>query len=457
MIAKIQLFIFLFIMMPLASAVTSPSGSFDEEGDEPFDVIGLINGVIQEPEWNRLTNEYIFPASEKEFIFSTVSVSTPSNACVGFFINPNTIVTSYYAVGDVVHSSIDDIRIMDYFGVIKRVSRILYIDSYHDLVVIKLSDYSSDYFLNLSEKEGAPTSQDELILPGYFLQFKEDGSSVRYPLGFKGKIITDEEDYYAVNVNFYKVNGLCGAPVLDKKTGKVRGRFSTVIGNYTIVQPIKELLRVIREQDFCESTNTCLSQAHSSLDDRIEKNQAFAQFMSGNLSYADFQHFLNKDDIESAKFFLQQALNYFWLAGQQGHSISLHNLYNLAIGIYCDYGYFKNQKTGFEDKATCDSLFKDLHEFAHKTDYYPAVYYLGLLYMDLQKDEEKAENYFTQAAENGFAFAEITLAEMYFQRFVNLGGEANRLKALLWTERANKNGWFQSQKRILFLKSKAVY
>ena len=475
MITKIQLFIFLFMVLPWASAITPPSHILIEEEKSitnPMDI------VTPEDEWGNLLKEYRVLSSEKEIMFSTVSVSTQDGTCMGFFIGPNTIVTSYLAIGGVVDTSpIEDIQIIDFFGKTKSVSRILYIDSYHDLVVLELDNHSSDYFLSLSEEDSL-TLEDELMLLGYFYQPQEDGIPMRHPLSFKGKVIEAKKDYYTIRFNFYKLHGLCGAPVLDKRTGKVKGIFSTVIANNVGIRPVKELFRVIKQQDFCENTTICLNQVQHNLNNRVTQNQSFAQFVLGTLYYMDYQLLFekmegdqgqevekndieevekkgvkDKKDIETMVFSLNQALSLYWLAGQGGYNISLHNLYSASVDVFCGFEY----KAGFENKETCDLVLQELHAFVKETNYSPTTYYLGFLYLAVQQDEEQAEAYFLRAGETGYALAEIELAEMYFKRFLDLGGEENRLKAVLWNERASKNGWFQSKKRLRFLKSQATH
>ena len=390
---------------------------------------------------------------------SVWKISNNNARGTAFAIGPNQFITNFHIVAYFLKykNSIKYVTLSQEGRDSKiQIKRVVAFSASYDLALLETEENVTDY---LSIVDSSVEQSEKLSVFGYpggvLKNLKKIGS------------VLDEDSYsYTFPVNYSKLGGLSGSPVLNGK-GEVVGVISMSNMNIAIAIKAKLLQEFIAGE---ESTNCSHMRVKICLQKDIEASKNLSDAGNAYVQFALVLMYLNGIGVEkdeekafvwcekSAKqnFVLAQfrlALMYLNGVGVEKDEEKAFEWYeksaklnytpaqNKLAGMYLHgIGVEKDEKKVFE-----------WYEKSAKLNYAPAQFRLALMYLHgigVEKDEEKAFEWYEKSAKLNYAPAQFRLALMYLD---GIGVEKDEEKAFEWYEKSAKLNYAPAQFRLALM------
>ena len=348
---------------------------------------------------------------------SVWNISSKNGNGTAFAISPNQFITNFH----VVASFLKDKNPIKYMTLSQegrdskiQIKRVVALSTSYDLALLETEENVTDY---LSIVDSSVEQSEKLSVFGYpsgvFKNIKKIGS------------VLDEDSYfYTFPVNYSKLWGFSGSPVLNEK-GEVVG--VVFMGNINIVTAIKAKLL----QEFIagkEATNCSHMRAKICSQKSIEASKNLSDAGDAYVQYILAGMYSNGIGVEKDE---EKAFEWYEKSAKQNFAPAQ---LALAEKYFYGRGVEKDEEKAFE---WCEK--------SAKQNFAPAQFYLAWMYSNgigVEKDEEKAFEWCEKSAKQNFAFAQKNLAEMYSN---GRGVEKDEEKAFKWCEKSAKLNYVPAQ------------
>ena len=351
------------------------------------------------------------------------SVWSISNEGTAFAIGPNQFITNFHVV--------------EYF--LKDKNSIKYVTLSQEgrdskIQIKRVVAFSALYDLALLETEENVT--DYLSIVGSSVEQSEKLSVFGYPGGVLknlkkiGSVLDEDSYFYTFPVNYSKLRGLSGSPVLNEK-GDVVGVISMANINIAIAIKAKLLQEFIAGK---EATNCSHMRVKICLQKSVEAIKNLSDAGGAYVQYALALMYLNGIGVEKDE---EKAFEWYEKSAKLNYAPA-----QLALaGMYLNgRGVEKDEEKAFE---WCEK--------SAKLNYAPAQFNLALMYLEgmgVEKDEEKAFEWYEKSAKLNYAPAQFTLALMYLY---GIGVEKDEEKAFEWCEKSAKLNYAPAQSSLAWM------
>ena len=336
------------------------------------------------------------------------SVWNISNYGTAFAIGPNQFITNFHIIAFFLkyNNSIKDMALSQEGRDSKiQIKRVVALSISYDLALLETEENVTDY---LSIVDSSVEQSEKLSVFGY-------PGGVLKNLKKIGSVLDEDSHFYTFPVNYSKLGGLSGSPVLNEK-GEVVGVISLGNSNIAVAIKAKFLQEFIAGK---EAINCSHMRAKICLQKDIEASKNLSDAGGAYVQYALALIYLNGIEVEKDG---EKAFEWCEKSAKQNFApaqLSLAKMYSNGIGVEKD-----------EEKA-----FEWCEESA-KLNFAPAQFALAKMYSNgigVEKDEEKAFEWCEKSAKQNFAPAQFALAEMYSN---GIGVEKDEEKASEWYEKS---------------------
>ena len=359
---------------------------------------------------------------------SVWKISNNNGRGTAFAIGPNQFITNFH----VVEYFLKDKNSIKYVTLSQegrdskiQIKRVVAFSALYDLAFLETEENVTDY-LSIA---GSSVEQSEKLsvfgYPGGVLKnLKKIGS------------VLDEDSYsYTLPVNYSKLGGLSGSPVLNEK-GEVVGVLFLANMNIAIAIKAKFLQEFIagKEATNCSHMRVkiCLQKSIEAIKNLSDAGGAYVQYTLAGMYLKGIG--VEKDEEKASEWYEKSAkLNY---APAQ---------YNLALMYFNGLGVEKDEEKAFE-----------WYEKSAKLNYAPAQNSLAWRYLNgigVEKDEEKAFEWCEKSAKLNYALAQNNLAWMYSN---GVGVEKDEEKAFEWYEKSAKLNYAPAQFNLAWMYLKGI-
>ena len=381
---------------------------------------------------------------EAHLAYSVVRIFNKHTSANGtaFFISPDRVVTNFHAVCCFRGPVNENLFISVSHQPPVAVSNIVYLDPYNDLAVLKLDDFSSEYFLTL-DKTDIIKEKEEIRAFGYVADYPDI-------IRLKGAMVEKGNYFDTGIVNFYAVDGMSGAPVLREGTDMVTGVISTSSYNVSLIVPVSRVNKLITGGEVCKDEELCQLAVVNELLTKANQSDPHAQFVLGGLLNKGFGSYLAYYAEELGQDIGINKFLWWYLASESEHVEALLN-----------FGLVLIQR---ENQGDIEEGIQNIRKAAEKGNI-PGNYIMGMLLQTVLSYEEDAlnrsENHLIRAASVGHILAQFDLGKFYHKKYEESDTDEERgfykEKALFWHGKAaRENGYLPSAGEILKIISSTI-
>ena len=345
-----------------------------------------------------------------------------------FAIGPNQFITNFHIVASFLkdNNSIKYVTLSQEGRDSKiQIKRVVALSALYDLALLETEENVTDY---LSIAGSSVEQSEKLSVFGY-------PGGVLKNLKKIGSVLDEDSYFYTFPVNYSKLGGLSGSPVLNEK-GEVVGVTSMASMNIAIAIKAKFLQEFIagKEAISCSHMRAkiCLQKDMEAIKNLSDAGGAYGQYALAWMYSNGIG--VEKDEEKAFEWYKKSTkLNY---APAQ---FALAWIYFNGIGVEKD-----------EEKAF------EWYEKSAKLNFAPAQFALAGMYLNgigVEKDEEKAFEWYEKSAKLNYAPAQLNLAEMYSN---GVGVEKDEEKAFEWCEKSAKLNYVPAQLALAEMYSNGV-
>lgn len=330
-----------------------------------------------------------------------------NNRGTAFFISPNRLITSFHGICCFKGPINETLYIITKEKGKVEIDKLIYASSYQDWVLLEINDFSAEHFLNLSVKDNIEIQND---IHSFGYKYYNNNLNV---IRLKGKIIDKTGDLYGGTFNFYQLYGFSGAPIIYGDNNEVVGIISMAVTNIAYIMPVSKITEIIHVSNPCSDSTSCQANALRFLVDRAESDDAQAQFILSTFLYKNREHNMNFE------YFLEQSildepyyLSLLYRSSQIGYSHSM-----------VEWGRILMLTGNSKDYISAGNYFLE----ASKQDNILAHFFRGAWLLEQMKNaisyseriyfQTETINSFEQAASAGHVTSQLTLAQMYYNKY----------------------------------------
>ena len=355
---------------------------------------------------------------------SVWNISSNGNG-TAFAIGPNQFITNFHVVAIFLkyNNSIKYVTLSQEGRDSKiHIKRVVALSALYDLALLETEENVTDY---LSIVDSSVEQSEKLSVFGY-------PGGVLKNLKKIGSVLDEDSYFYTFPVNYYKLEGLSGSPVLNEK-GKVMGVISVANMNIAIAIKAKFLQEFIAEKEAISCSHMrakiCLQKSIEAIKNLSDTGGAYVQDI---LVWMYSNGIGVKKDEEKAFEWCEKSAKLNFARAQS----------NLAWMYLNGRGVEKDEEKAFK---WCEK--------SAKLNFAPAQYALAWMYSNgigVKKDEEKAFEWCEKSAKQNFAFAQFALALRYSN---GRGVEKDEEKAFEWCEKSAKLNYVPAQLALAWMYS----
>ena len=298
----------------------------------------------------------------------------------GFFIGPNQFVTNFHVIQGILkkHGDLKKISlIQDEHTPPIKIRRVIALSALYDLALIETEQEVSDY---LALRDQPARSSDSLFVMGYPHWMKNKALKTVESIG---SLYWEAESNFYIFVNYNKIRGFSGGPVVDGQ-GFVVGINSQATGNIVsavAVQSLKDVVHGIAGSR-CLNFKSCTEKEMQELVRQAENGNPLAQY-----------RLFNEEKIP----LLQRV---FWLeqSASQGFIFAIYNLALKYKRLSFVRSLHKALEKNYEGVKIERSLVNSLYELFHEEER-PFKQFLA------QKRQDSSR-LLSKAVDRGFALAQ---------------------------------------------------
>ena len=345
-----------------------------------------------------------------------------------FAIGPNQFITNFHVVAPFLkyNNSIKYVTLSQEGRDSKiQIKRVVALSALYDLALLETEENVTDY---LSIVDSSVEQSEKLSVFGY-------PGGVLKNLKKIGSVLDEDSHFYTFPVNYSKLKGSSGGPVLNEK-GEVVGVISMSNINIAIAIKAKFLQEFIagKEAISCSHmrTKVCLQKDMEAIKNLSNAGGAYVQYvLAWMYSYGVG---VEKDE--------EKAFEWYEKSAKQNYAPAQNNL---ALMYLEGVGVEKDEEKAFE-----------WYEKSAKQNFAFAQNNLAWMYSNgigVEKDEEKAFEWCEKSAKQNFAFAQNNLALMYLE---GVGVEKDEEKAFEWYEKSAKLNYVPAQLALAEMYSNGI-
>ncbi len=381
-------------------------------------------------------------------------ISSSLSYGTAFAIDSNLFVTNFHVLYPMLKNSDSIKKIIlqqESNSSILRVNRLVRVSALYDLAIFETKEKVTNY---LSIKEDLPNPLEKLFVWGYpgreFKKIKKTGD------------FAVDNFQYTFPVNYFKINGASGSPVLNKHE-QVVAIIISAVGNLLSAVKAHYLKKLFvgdigLDCSVSSSLTICMDKEMESFREiakqglpAIQYNLAIVYSRMKNMDFELSFHLFQKSSDQGyapAQYMLAM-MHYKGETVKQDLSLAFHLFQKSSDQGYAPAQYMLAMMH-YKGETVKQDLSLAFHLFQKSSDqgYAPAQYMLAMMHYKgeaVKQDLSLAFHLFQESSDQGYAPAQYMLAMMHYGGQGTEGGSPDFIQALYWYKQAAVQGYYMGQ------------